>query len=210
MIESVKTFWKSNELKQNTHVIICENGCIVIDAGCPISEISCVCDKPISAVFITHGHYDHIKYIEEYDKLNIPIYANKNIVDMLNSPLLNASAIFGVPTKYKINNLSFVKDGDEIEVLSKTIKCFYTPGHTIDGMCYLCDNCLFTGDTLFSVAIGRVDLPSADERQMIESLQKINLLEYSTVYTGHGRTSTKNEQNNNISYYIELLKNKSI
>ena len=60
------------------------------------------------------------------------------------------------------------------------------------------------------MAIGRVDLPIADEGQMIESLQKLNSLEYSTMYTGHGRTSTKKEQNSNISHYIELLKNKSI
>ncbi len=205
MVESIKTFWKSNELKQNTHLLIFENGCIVIDAGCPISEIKSVCDKPIVACFITHGHYDHIKHIEEYDKLNIPIYANKNIVCLLESPWLNTSEIFAKPTKYNVNNLYFVDDGDEIDVLGKTIKCYYTPGHSFDSMCYLCDGNLFSGDTLFSVAIGRVDLPTANVEQMMTSLSKLNNIKYSTMYTGHWRTSTKQEQNSNIAYYKNIL-----
>lgn len=207
MVESIKTFWKSNELAQNTHVITTNDGCIVIDAGCPPSEIEEKFNLPILAVFITHGHYDHIKHIEEYDKLNIPIYANENIVKLLNSPALNTSEIFASPKKYKVKNLKFVSDGDEVYVLGKVMKCLYTPGHTIDGMCYLYDDkYLFSGDTLFSVAVGRVDLPTANVDEMVDSLNKLNTLDYQKLFTGHGRVSSKEEQNTNIPYFVNILK----
>ena len=73
-IETIKTLWSENELKQNTYVVVGDSSCVVIDAGCPLAKIREITDKPIEAVFITHGHYDHIEYIEEYDKLGVPIF----------------------------------------------------------------------------------------------------------------------------------------
>ncbi len=205
-IETIKTIWAEDELKQNTHIIVAGNGCIVVDAGCPLEKINTVSNKPIKAVFITHGHYDHIKYIEQFDKLNIPIYASNHISKLLNSAELNVSTIFDKPTTYKVKNLNFVEDNQEITTLGVTIKCIYTPGHSIDSMCYLLNNeILFSGDTLFSVAIGRTDLPTANENDMLNSLNKLNNLKYKHLYTGHGRSSNKEEQNINIPLWISLL-----
>ena len=63
-VSTIKVKWAENELSQNTHVVEFESSFIVIDAGCSIDEINKLSNKPIKAVFITHGHYDHIKHIE--------------------------------------------------------------------------------------------------------------------------------------------------
>ncbi len=144
-IKTIKIKWAENELSQNTHIVEFENYCILIDAGCSIEKVKEISSKPIQAVFITHGHFDHIKNIEEYDKFNIPIYAHKNILKLLDDEIKNASSLFKELCIFKIENLKFVEDNEEIEIDNHTIKCLHTQGHTIDSMCYLLDN-----ETLFS------------------------------------------------------------
>ena len=61
-----------------------------------------------------------------------------------------------------------------------------TPGHTAGGVCIKIGNALFTGDTLFPGACGRVDLPSSDPREMRRSLVKLSKLPEDTqIFAGH-------------------------
>ena len=205
-VNTIKIKWAENELSQNTHIVEFEHSCIIIDAGCSIEKVKEISNKQIKAVFITHGHFDHIKNIEEYDKLNIPIYVNKNILDFLEDEYKNASFLFNQPCTYNIRNIKFVEDNEEIEIENYIIKCLHTPGHSIDSMCYLFNNeTLFSGDTVFSVAIGRDDLPTGNTNELIQSLNKILNLDYKKLYTGHGRPSDKDEQKINIPKWLDYL-----
>lgn len=210
-IKTIKTNWSKDDLSQNTYIIELEDSCVVVDAGCPIDEVKKATNKDIKSVFITHGHIDHIKYIEDYDSLNIPIYGHANIVQMLEDEDYNASKLFGEGKKYLIKNLQQCKDQQIFNYNDIEIRCIYTPGHTIDGMSYLLldkqtgKKILFSGDTLFSVAIGRVDLPTGDEQDLINSLQTINSLDYDILLTGHGRESSKEEQTPKIPKWIRYL-----
>ena len=207
-VYSTKLKCLGNELGQNTHVIEFENCCVVIDTGCSVEKIKTITNKPIKAVFITHGHFDHILYIEEYDKLNIPIYANKHILELLEDPTKNASLMFGCGKTFKVNNIKFVDDNQDIEIENYIIKCLYTPGHSIDSMSFIIDNNLFSGDTVFSVAVGRDDLPTSNAQELIKSLKRILNLDYNLLYTGHGRPSEKCEQKTNIPKWIDYLSRK--
>ncbi len=205
-VKTIKIKWAENELSQNTHIIEFENSCILMDAGCSIEKVKEISNKSIKAVFLTHGHFDHIKNIKEYDELNIPIYANKNILKLLDDELLNASLLFNQPCQFNIENLCLVENYEEIEIDNHIIKCLHTPGHSIDSMCYLLDNeTLFSGDTVFSVAVGRDDLPTGNTQQLIQSLNKILNLDYKSLFTGHGRPSDKEEQKTNIPKWIDYL-----
>ncbi len=205
-INTIKIKWAENELSQNTHVVEFENSCIIFDAGCSIEKVKEISNKPIIAVFLTHGHFDHIKNVEEYDKLNIPIYAHKNILKLLDDELMNASLLFNQPCQFKIENLVLVEDNEIIEIENHTIKCLHTKGHSIDSMCYLLDNeTLFSGDTVFSVAVGRDDLPTGNTNELIKSLNRILNLDYNLLFTGHGRPSDKQEQKQNITKWIDYL-----
>ena len=107
----------------------------------------------------------------------------------------------------KINNLYLLVDQDEMDIGSLNIKCLHTPGHSIDSMCYLInDEILFSGDTVFSVAVGRTDLPTGNTNELIKSLNRILNLDFNLLYTGHGRPSSKHEQQTNIPKWIDYLK----
>ena len=70
-----------------------------------------------------------------------------------------------------------------------------TPGHSPGSCCYLCENALFSGDTLMCRSIGRTDFPGGDEAAMESSLAKLRVLgkgvkEPILVYPGHGDRTT--------------------
>lgn len=138
----IKTYWHENEFQQNTYIIELEDKCILVDAGCPPNIIDDFIKKPIVAIFITHAHFDHIKYIEDYDRLNIPIYAHKNALQILSNEDLNASNMFNQPTRFYIENIQTIDEG-EIKNFDVEINAYYTPGHSSDSMPYLIEYDLY-------------------------------------------------------------------
>ena len=205
-VKTVKIKRVENELSQNSYVVEFYNSCIVIDAGCSLEKIKETTNNPIKAIFITHGHFDHIKSIEEYDKLNVPIYAHKKILELLTDEIKNASLLFNQPNRYKLKNIKFVEDNEIIEIEKHKLKSLHAPGHSIDSMCYLLDDeLLFSGDTVFAVAVGRDDLPTGDTKELIKSLSRILNLDYKILYPGHGIPSDKEEQKRNIPKFIDYL-----
>jgi glyoxylase-like metal-dependent hydrolase (beta-lactamase superfamily II) len=92
------------------------------------------------------------------------------------------------------------ESGDKINVGGIEIQLLHTPGHTPGSQCFLVDNRIVSGDTLFIGACGRVDLPGSNPEQMYYSLtQKLMALPDDTVlFPGHNYadrpTSTISEE----------------
>lgn len=86
-----------------------------------------------------------------------------------------------------------VQDGDLLKFGNYTLKIIHTPGHSPGSICILIDNNLFTGDSLFVGAAGRVDVPGGDFTTLIESLaDKIAVLPDETViWPGHDYGDSK-------------------
>ena len=79
-----------------------------------------------------------------------------------------------------------------------------TPGHTSDSKCFYfkCEKVLFSGDFLFYHTIGRTDLPSGSDIDMIKSLEKISKYpDDLIVYPGHGPKTKLGVEKNNFKYY---------
>jgi len=77
--------------------------------------------------------------------------------------------------------------GDVLTVGAIPIQFLHTPGHTPGSQCFLVDDKLVAGDTLFLDGCGRTDLPGSDPDAMYESLtQRLSQVPDSTVlYPGH-------------------------
>ena len=79
-----------------------------------------------------------------------------------------------------------VEDGEEIRFGRQTLKILYTPGHTQDAMCLLCNDRIFTGDTLLIGGCGRTDLPGGSAERQWDSLRRLQTLGSELrVYPGH-------------------------
>ncbi len=79
-----------------------------------------------------------------------------------------------------------VDDGAEIRFGAQVLQVVYTPGHTVDSMCLLFHDRIFTGDTLLIGGCGRTDLPGGSAERQWDSLRRLETLnDEIRVYPGH-------------------------
>ena len=80
-----------------------------------------------------------------------------------------------------------VGDGDIIDAEGIAIKTLYTPGHTDDAICFLWEDKVFTGDTLFIRGSGRTDFQHGDPGDQYDSIfnKLLTLPDDTLVYPGH-------------------------
>jgi hydroxyacylglutathione hydrolase len=80
-----------------------------------------------------------------------------------------------------------VKDGDVLSFGNHSLKVIHTPGHTPGSICLYGSGNLFTGDSLFVGAAGRVDLPGGDFQTLAASLEEqiATLPDNTVVWPGH-------------------------
>lgn len=147
----------------------------------------------IAAIYLTHGHFDHIEGCDTLRKLSgASIYALEEEKELLENPALNLSGAFGIPYGVKADH--FVKDGDVCTHKDMTFRVIGTPGHTKGGCCFYFeqDGILIAGDTLFEESVGRTDFPGGSTSELVRSIrEKLFILPDETgVYPGHGEETT--------------------
>lgn len=148
--------------------------------------------KP-GAILLTHGHFDHIGAVDELKKeYQIPVYASKKEKELIADPSLNGSDM--IRGNIVAHPDTWIDDQDVLALSGITIQVISTPGHTGGSVCYYLpeQGILFSGDTLFAESVGRTDMPTGSQRQLVDSLVKklSHLPDDTSVYTGHGEDTT--------------------
>ena len=147
-----------------------------------------------AAILLTHAHYDHTGGVAALrDSFpSIDVYLNEK--DIVFTEDRRISRLF--PTVPDTRN---VTEGDTIAVGELNIHVIETPGHTEGGVCYICGDALFCGDTLFAHSMGRTDLFGGSPLDMEASLRRLAALEGDyRVFPGHmGATTLDNERETN-------------
>lgn len=139
----------------------------------------------VKSILLTHGHMDHVGGVEYLsDKLNVPVYISKIDEEYMEKD----NYVFG-----SIRNANgYLEDGNALSFGSLNIKVIATPGHTKGGLCFLIEDKLFTGDTLFQGSIGRTDFIGGSFPEIIDSIKTklLPLGDEIEVYPGHGPKSS--------------------
>jgi glyoxylase-like metal-dependent hydrolase (beta-lactamase superfamily II) len=162
----------------------------VVDAAWEIDTILKLAaedNMEITHALVTHTHPDHIGgrfagveiagLAELLSKCKAKVVVHKSEADFLKG--LSASDIIKSDS------------GDKIDVGGMEIQLLHTPGHTPGSQCFLVDNRIVSGDTLFIDGCGRVDFPGGNAEQMYFSLtQKLMALPDETIlFPGHNYAS---------------------
>lgn len=192
----------------NCYIAETESEAAVIDPGYMENRLSAYVTQnaeKIKMILLTHRHFDHLCAAVTLRKATgAKIVIHELDEGGLYSDMLNLSRTMGGSFYEKADPDAkadiYVDDGDTVNVGSMKFKVIHTPGHSEGGVCYLCDNILFSGDTLFKGSIGRTDFPSGNSAEMRDSLNRLcRLPDNTVVYPGHGPvTSIGEEKANNM------------
>jgi hydroxyacylglutathione hydrolase len=161
---------------------------LVVDAAWDIPALVRLTEQDgftITKALVTHYHQDHLggdlfgQHIQGAAELlehtKAKVYVHKS-----EAPFLNRQA--GLSG----SDIVQVDGGDTTTVGNLSITFIHTPGHTPGSQCFLVENRLVAGDTLFINSCGRVDLPGSSPEDMYHSLQKLAALPDDIVlYPGH-------------------------
>ena len=189
--------FKKGPLGNNNYVVIDEKSheAVIIDCSQnPQDMLEYLKNQKakLKYVILTHGHFDHLLGINELPNEFLPkVYVHKDdkfLLDNIDDFMDFLSLPHIVPPKIT----HFFDEKTPLFLGEFPIQIIPTPGHTPGCVCFLIQNNLFSGDTLFYQTHGRTDLPKSSDSDMQDSLKKLFsiLTDDIFVFPGHGPETT--------------------
>ena len=156
--------------------------CVVIDPGYDGQTVLRFLkeqDLHLEAILLTHGHFDHVGAVKELTaETDCKVFLHdleRTMPEAMTAGPLYATDNY--PHRFSVAGMEFT--------------VLHTPGHTPGSVCLICEDAMFSGDTLFADSCGRTDLPGGDLDAILTSLRRLDALEEDyDVYPGHS-ASTK-------------------
>ncbi|MDR1683390.1 MAG: MBL fold metallo-hydrolase [Candidatus Symbiothrix sp.] len=191
-----------NPVCENTYLLYDETKeAVIIDCGASneienrkIQSLIDTNSLKLKYLLNTHLHFDHAlgnHFIYQTYGIKPQYHAAE-----ANMPsLAKQAAFFGIPITYEpVTADRFLNDNEEIRLGNTVLKTIFTPGHSPGSLSYYCaeDACVFTGDALFRLDIGRTDLWGGDENTLITAIKTrlLTLPPQTRIFPGHDGAST--------------------
>jgi hydroxyacylglutathione hydrolase len=165
-------------LKDNYAYLLLDgrNRAVVIDPSEPepVEAALARASAELAAIWLTHHHFDHVGGVEALCACRGPIPVLGSAYDLEHAR---------IPRQTR-----GLSEADRLRFDDQPVQLLEIPGHTLGAIAYVVDECLFSGDTLFTGGCGRVF--EGTMAMMQASLAKLRALPASTrLYCGHEYTA---------------------
>lgn len=178
----------------NTYFLINEKigQAVIIDGGedfDAIMKTAKALNVEIKYLLLTHAHFDHDGNARKLQEAGVKVYISEKEKDKLlkNDPLL---AKWNKQLETLTADYGFF-DGEVLELCGIKIKALITAGHTDGSACFIVENNIFSGDTLFFESVGRTDFETGNFDDIVKSIKRLYSLQGDyNVYAGHGENTT--------------------
>jgi hydroxyacylglutathione hydrolase len=175
----------------NAYIIHAPDGDIIVDAGAEPEKILATTRKEVAAIFITHGHADHVNALGEVRRgTGAPVHMH---------PADAESA--------GIKNYEPLQDGEGLSLAGQSLFVLHTPGHSPGSVTLVVGEHQIVGDLVLPGSVGRTDIPGASWEQIEVSLRKV--MPYwqdgTRLYTGHGPVLSASEELRTNPYLPPIL-----
>lgn len=166
---------------------------IVVDAPPEITDAitQAVADGgyKVGAIFITHGHWDHIVDVRALqDALDAPVLTHPGVTERITHPTGTSPEPIAPGSVDRE-----VDDGDLIEVGSHSFTVLHVPGHdpAHTALYGAEDKVFFGGDVIFPGGHGNAQIPGSDQATMDNTIERLlDIPGDVTIYPGHGTHTT--------------------
>lgn len=187
-------------LQTNCYILDDEQSgkCAVIDPGAHAERIiKKLSGKKVEYILLTHGHFDHILAAAQIQReTGAKLLIHKADEHMLSERYVKASGALK-----SINDVAtvdgYLEEGMTIELGALKINVLNTPGHTKGSCILICNDIIFSGDTLFYESWGRTDFEGGSDTEMVASFKRLATIDGDyTVLPGHGESTTLSHEKN--------------
>ncbi len=164
------------------------NEAVVVDPAYDVDallEVLAADEMTLTGVLATHYHADHVGGSmmghsidgigQLLERVDVPIHVQAPEVEFV-------TKVTGVAEELVAHG-----SGDIVTVGSIDIELIHTPGHTPGSQCFLVQDRLVSGDTLFLDGCGRTDLPGGSPEELYRSLtdRLAKVPDQAILYPGH-------------------------
>ncbi len=196
---NVKTY-TVGAFQENAYLVIDDrtNRAVIVDPGSEGERLVEAIESSgakVEAIWITHGHVDHLGAIASIKrKWDVPVYLHPADRRLYEAAPRQAE-VYGIPFEEAPAPDREFADGQRLRVGDVEMEVMHAPGHSPGHVVIHGGGIALVGDCLFAGSIGRTDLPFSSPPQLAASLEKISSLPPETVvYPGHGMDTTIAEE----------------
>lgn len=183
----------------NHYLVTSGDEALLVDAGTGMAADATVerarghaGEAAIDVVYLTHWHHDHTGGGPDVaEALDAEIRMPESEAHAVREGRADLTMGDRFGAEQRAHPVTGVEPGDVLEVGEVSLEVLHTPGHTAGhtSLWHARSGTLLAGDAVFGHgSFGRVDLPTGDPGEMLDTLERLAALDVENLYPGHTDT----------------------